>query len=98
MTLDELGARLKELEGVRKLAQAELEKVLTCKERVDELEWDRDALLESYAGMVPKALDSLSGEERNRLYGILRLQVSPARDGFEVAGTFCTSERSSIPT
>jgi site-specific DNA recombinase len=98
MTLSELGAKLKELEGVRKLAQAELENLHTRTERIEELERDRDALLEFYAGMVPKALDELSGEERNRLYSMLRLEVAPASDGFEVSGAFCTSEPSSIPT
>jgi hypothetical protein len=44
------------------------------------------------AQMVPDALDALSGEERNRLYGMLRLEVTPASEGLEVNGAFCTSE------
>ena len=34
-------------------------------ERVEELEQDRDALLELYAGAVPETLDRLDGVERN---------------------------------
>jgi hypothetical protein len=82
MTLTELGAKLRELEATRRVAQAELEHLLAHKERVEELEQDRDVLLESYAQMVPDALDDLSGEERNRLYGMLRLEATPAPEGF----------------
>ena len=44
---------------------------------------------------TPGALDELSGEERSRLYGMLRLEVAPAPGGFEVSGAFCASESSS---
>ncbi len=98
MTLTELGTKLRELETTRRVAQAELEHLLAHKERVEELEQDRDFLLESYAEMVPDALDDLSGEERNRLYGMLRLEVMPASEGLEVSGAFCTSELPSTAT
>ena len=98
MTLDELGSKLKELEVTRKLAQVEFRDLLTRKERIEELKRDRDALLESYAEMVPKTLHELSGEERNWLYGMLRLEVTPTQDGFEVAGAFCTSGFTSTAT
>ena len=42
---------------------------------MEELEHDRDALLERYAGMVPEAIDSLGPEERHRIYKMLRLKV-----------------------
>jgi hypothetical protein len=45
------------------------------------LERDRDALLESYAGMVPEALDALALEERRQVYRLLRLKVEVAGDG-----------------
>jgi hypothetical protein len=48
---------------------------------VEELERDRDALLEIYAGTVPEALDRLDGEERNTVYRILRLEITPQEDG-----------------
>jgi len=42
---------------------------------VEALERDRDALLESYAGMVPKGLEAFGPEERRRVYKLLRLNV-----------------------
>jgi hypothetical protein len=56
---------------------------------VRELEADRDALLASYAEVVPKALDTLSGEERTRVYRMLQLEVRPDPEGYEVSGAFC---------
>jgi site-specific DNA recombinase len=92
MTLDELGCKLKELESTRELARSELGQLQRRRERADDLERDRDAVVESYAGMLPEALDALSGEERRRLYGMLRLEVAPAPDGLEVSGALSTSE------
>jgi hypothetical protein len=60
-------------------------------ERAKELEADRDALVASYAEMVPEALDELSGEERSRVYQILQLEVAPDPEGYEVSGAFCSS-------
>jgi hypothetical protein len=57
-----------------------------------ELERDRDAAIESYAEILPDALDALSGEERRRLYGMLRLEVAPTPDGPEVCGALVTSD------
>jgi hypothetical protein len=48
---------------------------------VEELERDRDALIEFYAGAVPEALDRLDGEERNSVYRMLRLEITPRPDG-----------------
>jgi hypothetical protein len=44
------------------------------------LERDRDALLEYYAGMVPEALEKLTGEERRQVYEMLRLRVRLSAD------------------
>ena len=60
-------------------------------ERVRELEADRDALLASYAEVVPEALDGLSGEERMRVYELLQLEVRPDPEGYEVSGVLCNS-------
>jgi hypothetical protein len=86
MTLEELGSKLKGLEEARKLAQAELVALETREKRVRELEKDRDALLESWAGAVPKALDGLTGQERNKVYRMLRLEVTPTTEGFRATG------------
>jgi len=48
------------------------------KERIAELERDRDALVESYARMTPKGMDPWSAEERHRVYQTPRLQVYAA--------------------
>jgi hypothetical protein len=41
--------------------------------------------------MLPDALDALSGEERRKLYEMLRLEVAPAPKGLEITGAFSTS-------
>lgn len=92
MTLEELGERLQELEDTRKTAEAELEALDARKEREEELEADRDALLEYMAAGVLEGLDGLTGEERNKVYRMLRLEIVPTSEGYEVKGAFCTLE------
>ena len=60
-------------------------------QRVDNLKKERGALLQSMSETVPGALDDLDGEEKNRLYQMLRLEVTPSEEGYEVGGAFCTS-------
>jgi site-specific DNA recombinase len=91
MTLEELRERIGELEEARRLALAELEALTQHEERVKGLERDRDALLESYAAALPSALDALGPEERNKLYRMLRLEVTPSDGGYELSGAFCGS-------
>jgi site-specific DNA recombinase len=86
MTLEELGSKLKELDESRKLAQAELDTLALREQRVEDLEADRDTLLKDMAEMVPEGLDSLSGEERHRVYRMLRIEVVPIPEGFRVSG------------
>ena len=52
-------------------------------------EADRDALLASYAEMIPEALNELSGEERMQVYRMLQLEVRPNLEGYEVSGALC---------
>ncbi len=92
MTLEELRERLGELEDTRKLAWAELDAIAARKERLAELERDRDALIEEMAAMVPDAFDYLSSEDKNRVYRMLRLSVAPSSYGYEVRGAFCSTE------
>jgi site-specific DNA recombinase len=91
MTLEELRGRLEELETTRRLAQTELEALAEREARVKELEEDRDALLEGMAKTVPGTLNDLTGEERNKLYRMLQLEITPSDEGYEVSGAFCTS-------
>ena len=64
MTLAELGSKLEELEITRQMAEAEIVALTVQEERVEELERDRDALIEFYAGAVPEALGSGSTQRR----------------------------------
>jgi hypothetical protein len=81
MTDEELDEALAELEETRTTAEDELAAIRGRKEILEELERDRDALLESYAQMTPEALDALTPEERRQVYGMLRLKVEVYADG-----------------
>jgi hypothetical protein len=59
---------------------------------LEELEKDRDALLESWDEPVPASLETLSGLERNKVYRMLNFMVSPAPEEYEISGSFCTIE------
>jgi hypothetical protein len=90
---DELRAKLAELADVRETAERELEGLQDRRQRVEELKSDRDALIESMVKVVPEKIDKLSGVERNKVYRMLRLEVSPTPvGGYSVEGAFCTSE------
>ena len=91
MSLEELGSKLKDLDNTRRIAEQELAALKDHRRRVQDLEQDRDALLESMAEMVPEALDSLTGEEKSRAYRMLRLEVTPTTEGYDVSGALCTS-------
>lgn len=81
ITLDELRARLAELEETREIAERELAAVSGQEERVRDMERDRDALIDSLEVMAPEALDSRTPEERQQWYKLLRLQAAIGADG-----------------
>jgi DNA repair exonuclease SbcCD ATPase subunit len=89
MSLEELATKLKGLEETKRLAQTELAALEARTEAASELERDRDTLLERWSTMVPEGLDGLTGEERNKVYRMLRLKVTPTAEGYEVSGAFC---------
>jgi site-specific DNA recombinase len=102
ITFDELRARLAQLDTTRRIAERELEALQNHKERITELEADRDALLDSLIGIAPGALDSLASEERHHTYKMLKLRVIVSPDQtLEVSGAFgdcfamCDSETGS---
>jgi len=104
ITFEELGAKLREVEVDRATAEEELDNLQLRRARLEDLERDRETLLEEYAGMVPEALDELAGEERHQVYRMLRLQVHVSPNGdLDVRGVLrepvCTpmDTRSSIP-
>jgi site-specific DNA recombinase len=87
MTLDELAARLRELEGTRRAAERELAILEDRRETMEQLERDKDLLLDHYAAMAPEALSSLTPEERHQVYKMLRLKVIAHLSGdVELAG------------
>ena len=57
-------------------------------ERIAGLQADRDALFEYLKTEIPERLDNLTGGERNRVYRMLRLEVKPTPDGYEITGVF----------
>jgi hypothetical protein len=58
-------------------------------EALQRLEHDRDALMESYAGMVKETLGNLAPEERHRIYKLLGLGVRFRPDWpLEISGVF----------
>ena len=54
------------------------------RDRSEELGRGKDAALAALAHLVPEELDDLSGEERDTVYRIPRLRVTP--EGFDASG------------
>ena len=90
MTLEELAARLEELEHTRKVLEAELAALEGTQQKAEELREDRDTAVASLATSIPKALDGLTGEEINTVYRKLRLRVIPSGEGYDATGVLCT--------
>jgi hypothetical protein len=89
MTDEELVAALSELDEVRETAERELETARARGEALKRLEHDRDALMESYAGMVSETFEDLAPEERHQIYKLLRLGVRYRPDWpLEITGIF----------
>jgi hypothetical protein len=86
ITFDEL---LAELEETRKTVETELDTLKPRKRLFEELERDKNAVLETYARMAPEALDALAPDERHQFYKMLRLRVTAYPDSsLEVSGVF----------
>lgn len=75
MSRDELKAKLARLEETRETAENELNALRTRQEKPEELQRDKDTMLEQHTTLAPEALDSLAPEERHRLYKMLKLRV-----------------------
>jgi hypothetical protein len=68
-------------------AERELHALHRRTEHLAQLEHDRDGLLESYADLVPEAIDALGSAERHRAYRIIGPEVHLAsNDSFELSG------------
>lgn len=89
ITDEELDEELAALEETHQTAKRELTALRDRKGRIEELERDRDVLLEDYAGRAPGSLEALTAEERHRLYKMLRLSVAIHPTGnAEITGAF----------
>jgi hypothetical protein len=89
ITFEELGAKLSELEEIRNTAMDRLEAIRNYQECIEEMEKDRDALLESYALRAPEALDGLTPEQHHQVYKMLRLRAAVRIGGtIEISGMF----------
>jgi hypothetical protein len=64
-----------------KTAEDELARQKAKADHVEQLERDREALLNHYARIVPEQLDALEPEERNRIYKMLDLTVLAHENG-----------------
>ncbi len=78
---DRYGSRVAEIKRSRKTIQDEIARVRDGAAHLEQLERDRDALLNHYAKIVPEGLDALCPEERNRIYRMLGLTVLAHGDG-----------------
>ena len=77
------------LDEICSTAIEKLEDIRNRQERIEEMDQDRAALLESYAHLTPKALEELTPEERRHGYRMLRLQASlKIGRTLEVSGMF----------
>ena len=89
ITFGELGEKLVGLENARKTAEHALQALKSKRDRIADLEHDRDALLDSLMQIGAEALEALTPAERNRLYRILQLKVVLRKDRtLEVSGAF----------
>jgi len=87
--LDDLKARLAELDDIRTSAEQEIAALKGRLEHVRSLEQDRDAILANLEAMAPETLNCLDAEERHRFYKMLRLRVRLWPDrSLEITGAF----------
>jgi uncharacterized protein YerC len=87
--LEDLKARLAELDDIRTTAEREIVALEGRLEHVRSLEQDRDTVLANLEAMAPKVLDCLEPEERHRFYKMLRLRIRLWPDrSMEISGAF----------
>ena len=105
MTLEELRAKLAGLEETRRMAEAEIGHLRGRLERVEELERNRDTLLDDYAALIPEALQEVGPEERRQIYAMLRVRIAVEIGGdMQITGVigageiFCESRLTSTST
>ena len=102
MTFGELRSKLDALEETRETARRALASLASRREKLRNLERDKELLLKTYATHAPEALDSLGPEERRTVYSMLGLRVEALPDrSLRVRGVFgeenlvCQNDRTS---
>jgi site-specific DNA recombinase len=87
--LDDLKARLTELDDARTTAEREIATLEGRLEHVRSLERDRDTVLADLEAMAPQVLDCLEPSERHAFHKMLRLRVRLWPDrSLEITGAF----------
>ena len=81
MTLEELGAMLKELGSTRKVAEAELNNVTALKDRVTALENDRDTYWNAWPAWCRKGWAASRGRKETGSTGCCGSRLRPLRRG-----------------
>jgi site-specific DNA recombinase len=81
ISFDELRAKLEVLQKDYAQAMSELEATSYRKEKIAALEADAESLLATYATVIPERIQSLSAEERHRVYELLDLRAVARCDG-----------------
>jgi hypothetical protein len=84
---EELRTQLVALEDTHKTAELELQALQRHTEHLAQLERDRNSLLETYADLMPEAIDAMGPEECHRVYRIIGLEVLLAPESsFKLSG------------
>ena len=81
INLEDLKPRTPEVEAACRVARTELADAEARSERLRALATDAEAVVALYSRIVPESLDTMTPEERNRLYRMLRLGVEVHPDG-----------------
>jgi len=104
ITLDELRAKLVDLDETRKATERELSLLKDRTERIEALQRDKDTLLASLKTALSKSLDAVAPEERHQFYKMLMIRVTADLDGnLDLNGEFsgellvCISETTRRP-
>lgn len=79
--VEELRARIAELEDTRSTAERGLSLPRNRHEQIRQFDKDRETLLEVYVGLVPEALDGLAAPERHRVSKMLGVAAAIGADG-----------------
>ncbi len=88
ITFGELRDRLAKLEDTCEVVRGELDALTGRIERAERLERDMEVLPEQTADVRAEDLDALTGDQRNEIYRMLRLEITPSGEGYAVSGVF----------